>query len=69
MSPDEVERQLARLRQLAAAAADRLAEIDRDVDTLRKFIDEIETQVARGDEKAGNRTLDLEGAQVEVVTK
>ncbi len=69
MSPDEVERQLARLRQLAAAAAERLAEIDRDVDKLREFIDEIETLVARGGEKAENRTLRPEGAQVEVVTK
>ena len=69
MSPDEVERQLARLRRLAAAAAERLAEIDRDVDRLREFIDEIEALVARGEEKAENRTLRPEGAQVEVVTK
>ena len=56
MSSEEVERQLARLGRLADVAGERLATLGRNVEALRKFIDEIEAAVVRENEKAADGT-------------
>lgn len=74
MNSEEFERSLARLSKLAAAARERFEDLGRDLEALRRVIEELGAALdhepaASHEKKAANGTLDPQVAQVEVVTK
>jgi hypothetical protein len=74
VNSEEFERNLARLTKLAAAARNRFEDLGRDLEALRRIIEELGAAPAREpaapqEKKAANGTLDPKVAQVEVVTK
>lgn len=69
VTPDELQRRVAKLGELARAAGERLAALDREVASLRSVIDELEPSGAADADAGGNPTTETEVAQAEVLSK